>query len=211
VSRTARRTAALTFAAAIAGGCATTLPETQYYTLRAPAASAPSVRADGLRIGVETFAVDPPYDQDRLVFRRGEEEAKVGFYAYHRWASSLGRLAAVAFAEGLAGSPGIAGVEPASSAGSYDARLAGRILYVEEITLPDAVEGRVGLALSLRGADGGVLWGRTLEARAAGNATSGEQVAALLQSAFERALTEARAALGQALAARSAVAPGDRQ
>ncbi len=85
-------------------------PTTRYYVL-APSNTAPETVAtptggSGLRIGVEPFTVDPPYDRDQLVYRLGVDSVEVGFYSYHRWAAPLSELVAVAVAEGLRGTPG---------------------------------------------------------------------------------------------------------
>lgn len=77
------------------------VPETHYYVLattRVVPSEAPAVDRRPT-VGVETFAVDPPYDQGLLVYRLAANPAEVGFYDYHRWASPLGSLAAVAFTD----------------------------------------------------------------------------------------------------------------
>ena len=53
--------------------CGGKAPESHYYTLRlsTTAPGNPS-GADGLDVGVSTFHVDPPYDQDRIVYRVGD-------------------------------------------------------------------------------------------------------------------------------------------
>ena len=80
-------------------------PTTRYYVL-APSRTAPEAvttvaETSGLRVGVEPFTVDPPYDRDQLVYRLGVDSVEVGFYSYHRWAAPLSDLVAVAMAEGL--------------------------------------------------------------------------------------------------------------
>ncbi len=199
----------------LALGCAGGLPPTHYYTLGPPAPGAAAgpvrgggagvaaipaeVAAEGLTVGVETFRVDPPYDQDRIVFRRGADSPEVGFYAYHRWAAPLGRLVAVAVAEGLHGTPGIASVEPADSNGAYGARLAGRVLSLEEVDLPEGPEARLALALELTDGDGGVVWSGTVRESAGGPAASPSEVVRLMARALSKALERLRAELAAAL------------
>lgn len=179
------------------------MPPTRYYVLRPPPearSEAPGAAVeDGLAIGVEAFAVDPPYDQDRIVYRRGRGSSEVGFYAYHRWASPPGRLVAVALAEGLRGTRGIAAIEPATSTGDYSARLRGRVIYLEEVDSQDGQEARVALALELWDRNGQVLWSQTVSGTATGLATSGDEVALLLRRAFDSALETARQGLAAAL------------
>ncbi|MDH3745940.1 MAG: PqiC family protein [Acidobacteriota bacterium] len=190
-------------------GCAGSLPTTHYYTLVPPAEvdamsfgssdTDPDGDDVGLVVGVESFAVDPPYDQDRLVFRRGADSAEVGFYAYHRWASPLGRMIALAVAERLRGAPGVRSIEPAGSVGDYSARLGGRVLYVEEVDLSNGEQVRVGIAFELRDPDGEILWTETAAAVASGNAEDGGAVAQLIRSTVEEVLLQARTSLATAL------------
>ncbi len=195
-------------AGALALACSGGLPPTHYYTL-GPAAGGglpgvarggPAEAARGLTVGVETFRVDPPYDQDRIVFRRGPDSPEAGFYAYHRWAAPLGRLLAVAVAEGLAGTPGIAAIEPAASNGGYAARLAGRVIHLEEVDHPGGPEARLALSLALEDGDGGVLWSGTVRESASGAAASPAEVVRLMERALSQALERVRAELAEALA-----------
>ena len=205
MSRIARLSALFSLLAAL--GCVGGLPTTHYYTLRAPASDPlPTAAADldrGLAVGVESFAVDPPYDQDRLVYRTARDATEVGLYAYHRWAAPLGRLVAVAIGEGLRGTPGIRSIEPASSVGDYSARLGGRVIYLEELDLPDTREARVRLELVLRDREGETIWTETLDAVSTGNAESGAEVMEQVSRAFESLVTEARRSLATALAERA--------
>ena len=107
-------------------GCRS-MPTTHYYVLEPPemGGEARQGSQDGLAIGVREFVVDPPYDQDQLVYRSGGDSSEIGFYAYHRWAAPLGRLLPMAVASALTGVPGVASVEPVTSNGEYDAILTG--------------------------------------------------------------------------------------
>ena len=71
-------------------------PVPHYYVLDGPMDGPhrgnPVPAGDGLAIGVAPFRVDPPYDQDRLVYRLGKDAAEVRFYSYHRWAAPLSRM-----------------------------------------------------------------------------------------------------------------------
>ena len=61
-------------------GCGS-VPPTHYYVLEpqdVPRIEAfGTATARGLAIGVETFRVDPPYDQDRIVYRVGDAEVSI--------------------------------------------------------------------------------------------------------------------------------------
>lgn len=184
-------------------GCAGSLPITHYYTLRRPQeltdiTSIPFAN-EGLTIGVETFVVDPPYDQDRLVYRATHDSSEVGFYAYHRWASPLGRLVAVALAEGLSGTDGIASIQPATTTGNYDAHLGGRVIYLEEIDHPTRQEARMALDLRLVDPEGNTLWSQTLSSAADGQAENATEIMLQITAAFEDLLGQAREGMSQAI------------
>lgn len=192
----------LILALLLVAGCRSA-PTTRYYvvapTRTAPVAVAESGDSSDLRIGVEPFAVDPPYDRDQLVYRLGADSVEVGFYSYHRWAAPLSDLLAVAMAEGLRGTPGIASIEPWSSGGDYDALLRGRVIYLEEIDVPGQQEARMRLELRLVSADGSTLWSQEVSGSAAGQNETVAQIVEQLYAAFDKALEEARSGLRRAL------------
>jgi len=161
-------------------------------------ALATSSESSGLRIGVEPFTVDPPYDRDQLVYRLGVESVEVGFYSYHRWAAPLSELVAVAMAEGLRGTPGIETIEPWSSGGDYTAFLRGRVIYLEEIDVPEQQEARLRLELRLVSADGSTLWSQEVSGSASGQSATVAQIVEQLYAAFDQALEQARSGLARA-------------
>ena len=177
-------------------------PTTRYYVL-APSRTAPQVEtsstsASGLRIGVEPFTVDPPYDRDQLVYRLGVDSVEVGFYSYHRWAAPLRELVAVAMAEGLRGTPGIESIEPWSSGGDYTAFLRGRVIYLEEIDVPGQQEARLRLELRLMDPEGSMIWSEEVFGSASGQSDSVAQIVEQLYAAFDQALEQARSGLTRA-------------
>ena len=177
-------------------------PTTRYYVL-APTRAAvvttpPAEEAAGLRVGVEPFTVDPPYDRDQLVYRLGADSVEVGFYAYHRWAAPLSDLVAVAMADGLRGVPGIELIEPWTSAGEYTALLHGRVVYLEEIDLPGQQEARVRMELRLTDLEGSILWSAEVSGSASGQSETVEEIVEQLYAAFDQALDEARRSLSRA-------------
>lgn len=186
----------------VAGCAGGGLPTTHYYTLAPPqdtsSRAAGSGGEEGLAIGVESLAVDPPYDQDRIVYRRSPESTEVGYYAYHRWAAPIGRLVQSAMVEGLRGTEGIDSIEPATSTGDYDARLGGRVLFLEHIDSPSDQGVRVSVKLELRDEEQ-TLWSATLSAIRSGDMLDASTVAAVLARAVEELVERAREQLTTAL------------
>lgn len=145
-------------------GCAR-LPTTHYYVLEprgeAAGESPSSAHQDGLVIGVEVFLVDPPYDQDRIVYRVGEDSPEIGFYAYHRWAAPLSRMLPPVVAAQLRGTRGVSSIGPIARGHDYAAFLEGRVLELEQIDVPEGQRVRVRLELTLRLEDGAELFSET--------------------------------------------------
>lgn len=143
--------------------CGGAVPPTHYYVLEPHDVVAESFsNRAGLTIGVRTFQVDPPYDQDRIVYRAGDESAEVGFYAYHRWAAPLARMLPRVVSNGLGGVPGVFSIEPAASGREYEASLRGRVLAIEEIDTPGSQRVRVRVDLTLTRKDGTEIWSQIL-------------------------------------------------
>jgi uncharacterized lipoprotein YmbA len=194
-------------------GCSQ-LPPTHYYVLELdPAPSGEAASADAVGGGsaaddtswivcVRPFAVDAPYDQDRIVYRVGEGSAEVGFYAYHLWAAPLSTMLAAAVATGLDGAGGVATVEPVVAGRTYRAFVNGRVLAVEEIDLADRQLVRASIELRLVDGDGAELWTDVVTARGETRTEQVGDVVEALTVALAEALTEIRESLGAALSAR---------
>jgi len=180
--------------------CGGGAPRTHYYLLEPSdlVGSGPetpdSTRAAGRRIGVRTFVVDPPYDQDRIVYRVGDESTEVGFYAYHRWAVSLARMLPIVTAALLQNAAADTVYEPARASGGYDAYLDGRLFRLEEVDRSDGARVRARLELVLRAPDGEILWSHTAAAESIVQTTEVSVVVDEMRSVLERALREAAAA-----------------
>jgi uncharacterized lipoprotein YmbA len=203
---TARATRLAVVVAAILLAACSSLPPTHYYVLElepeaAPAAAAGSAAAGAVpaawTIGVRPFAVDAPYDQDRIVYRHGERSPEIGFYAYHVWAAPLSEMIPGAVSTGLRGAAGVAALEPVVTGRRYDAFLHGRVLAVEEIDLPDSQSVRASIELRLHAHDGGELWSELVEARADTHSSDVAEIVKALGSALGEALGETRAELGR--------------
>ena len=196
--------------ATLAVGCGGRIPPTHYYVLELHGEGHevnPGPAVGGLKIGVESFAVDPPYDQDRLIYRVGEGSVEIGFYHYHRWATPLSRMLPRVVAAGLRGTPGVSAIEPAASARDYAATLEGRLLSLEEVDTPEGQRVLVRMHLTLRLADGTEIWTESLAGE--GTAESGE-VAALVEElcgVLGQVLGQARVGLEQALRQHAASGP----
>jgi uncharacterized lipoprotein YmbA len=190
----------LAFAVALgAAGCAG-LPRTHYYVLDPPAAAdADQGTEGGLVIGVRAFQVDPPYDQDRLVYRVGEGSPEIGFYDYHRWAMPLSRMLPKVAAGALSGIEGLRAVEPAAPGRSYPATIEGRVVELEEVDLPDGQSIRVRLVLRLRLADGSVPWSEPVAAEGTVETDDVLVVVEKMNEVLDHALRQARAGLAEAL------------
>jgi len=182
---------------AICIGCGS-VPTTKYYVLEPPDLRPGA--GTGARIGVAPFAVDAPYDQDRIVYRVAEDTTEIGFYAYHRWASPLARMLPRVVAATLGRQPGFALAEPAVPGRQYDATLYGRVLVFEEVDGPAGAGVRLRLALRLVDTDGNELWADTVEHQPEARATDDvsqvvERMRTVLSSAIESAAPAIRSAL----------------
>jgi ABC-type uncharacterized transport system auxiliary subunit len=186
-------------------GCGGSVPPTHFYVLEPQ--DVPRVEAQntattrGLTIGVETFRVDPPYDQDRIVYRANEGSAEVGFYAYHRWAAPLGRMLPGVVASAYSGVPGAKSIEPMTSGRSYDAFLRGRVLVFEEIDTADGPRIRVHVNLRLDASDGTQLWTATLSRDTDVSSNNVGSVVEQMRSELAEAIRESRPDLQSALQA----------
>lgn len=189
-------------------GCAS-IPQTHYYVLERGEHISPTslthfshnpASQQGLEIGVKTFLVNPPYDQDRIVYRRSGGSTEIGFYAYHRWAAPLSRMLPNVVAEGFRGTPGIASVEPALPGRVYGAHLDGRVLSFEEIDTPEGYKAYLRLTLTLRLKDGTLVWSDTLVGEATTQTRTVSAVVGRMRTALAAALDEGRVGLASALA-----------
>ena len=85
-----------------------------------------------------------------------------------------------------------------TAGGDYSAILRGRVVYLEEIDVPDQQLARLGLELRLVGSDDQMLWSGEVEGSAAGSNETVAGIVEQLYQAFDQALEQARAALEQA-------------
>jgi ABC-type uncharacterized transport system auxiliary subunit len=184
-------------------GCGGSVPPTHFYVLGPQDVSRvetlDTATTRGMTIGVETFRVDPPYDQDRIVYRINAGSPEVGFYAYHRWAAPLERMLPGVVASAYRGVPGTRSIEPVVSGRSYDALLRGRVLAFEEIDTPEGPQIRVRVTLRLDASDGTQLWTATLSRDTHVSSNDVGSVVEELRSALLAAIHESRPNLQSAL------------
>jgi len=155
---------------------------------------------DGLSVGVKSFRVDPPYDQDRIVYRVGDPSAEIGFYAYHRWAAPLARMLPAVVAEGLVGTVGLSTIEPVTEGRAYEAYLHGRVRVVEEVDLSSGPTIRLRTELTLRLKDGTELWNHELDGEVSTQTGQVKELVEQLNVILGGALRTARGDLARALA-----------
>lgn len=185
-------------------GCGSA-PPTHYYSLampaeieRSPISTASDARGP-IRVGVTAFRIDAPYDGGRLVYRIGDSPQEISFYSYHRWAHPLSDDLSLAVAEILSKQLDAVSIEPADVGRDYDVLLGGRLLYLEEVTLAQAVQTRVGLVLDLSTTGGELLWSQQVSAVSSGDPGEVSDLVRQMRSTLENALQEGRDGLSAAL------------
>lgn len=192
-----------TLLVALLSSACSVAPPVRYYSLAPVASEAPAAGGrllsaggspGGLRIGVEGFRVDPPYDQERIVYRVGSDPHRVGFYDYHRWSMPPERMLALATARRLEAEDGVALAEPAGGVGGstrYDVLVRGRLLALEEVDRPGEERARVEIELAFFDPAGDELWRGRAEGSAAADVEEVSSVVALLEEALAEALRPA--------------------
>jgi uncharacterized lipoprotein YmbA len=177
--------------ALLSASCSGHLPTTHYYTLVEPEALHEAGGEGPIEIGVLPFAVDAPFDQDRIVYRPSERSPEIGFYEYHRWAAPLSRMLPTVVADALRemGIPGP--IESVGRGAGHDYLLHGRLRTLIEIDLADGQRVVAGLDLSLRDAAGEEIWSGSTSGEERVDAESAEQIVIAMRSALRQALSRA--------------------
>jgi uncharacterized lipoprotein YmbA len=169
-----------------------------YYVLE-PRSGAAEDAPDGVRVGVLPFEVDPPYDQDRIVYRVGADSPKVGFYEYHRWAAPLSRMLPRIASAAFRDVEGLGRIEPVSSEQRYDVRLSGRVIALEEVDVAGGQHARIDLVLTLIGSDGSTLWSAAASETSDSSADTVEELVAQTRAVAERIFAAQREGFARAL------------
>lgn len=173
------------------------VPATRYYLLETRATSSLPVSAPVVR--VEPFSVEPPYDQDRVVYRVGSDDVRVRFYPYDRWAVPLQDMVADLTAAALDGAGGVR-FQRVAGARKGGFSLRGHLVRLEEVDLPSGPHIRFRLDLVLADAHGDVVYARQLNHESAVAATEVEGVVRHMQEALLTGLRGVREELASALA-----------
>ena len=172
-------------------------PATRYYLLEATAG--PALPAASPAVQVARFSVEPPYDQDKIIYRMGDGDVRVRFYPYDRWAVPLDEMMAGLVANALDGVAG-ARFTRSTRATAGGVRLDGHLLRLEEIDTQGGPRFRYRLDLKLTGSAGEVLHQLRLENEGEAPAGEVEGVVRWMQKALLADLEEVRPQLADALA-----------
>ncbi len=198
--RSAWKTPAASVVLLVVVGCSQ-MPPTHFYVLELQQSAAVRAQSEeGWAIGVRSFVVDAPYDQDRIVYRLGEGSPEVHYYAYHHWAAPLSQMLADSVADGLAGTEGVRSIEPLMPGRPYDAYLEGRVLAVEEVDRPTEQRVRLRIDLILVSRDDEELWSKSLRLEGATHTTEVVVIVERMNAILAQALSEAGPDLAAALA-----------
>jgi uncharacterized lipoprotein YmbA len=175
------------------------VPPMHYYVLEPSDLTGRAAVGPAPTVGVDSFSIDPPYDQDRIVYRLGRDSPEIGFYAYHRWAAPLETmLPRVVAAELDRGTPR-ADVVLAEPGGTYAARVLGHLIALEEVDTAEGQTVRLRLRLSLALPDGRRPWTETLSAEAAATTDSVAVIVERMRDVLREVLAEARPAFALAV------------
>ncbi|MEE2776908.1 MAG: ABC-type transport auxiliary lipoprotein family protein [Acidobacteriota bacterium] len=180
-------------------GCAKQ-PPTHYYLLESAAPPTVAASADGVRVGIRSFAVDSPYDEAGIVYRVGSAKPEIGLYAYHEWAAPLSRMLPRLFADALSDTAGVATVEPVVPGGRYDFHLDGRLIALEEVDIAERQEVRLRMTLQLS-RDGTEIWRRSVAAEGSVTTDKVARIVELMNEVLLGAVEDLRPDLEAALGA----------
>ena len=159
-----------------------------------------AVDPSGITVGIEVFEVEPPYDQDRIVYRKDPKSPECGFYSYHRWAAPISRMLPRLTADGLTGMPGVSVITPIVAGGRYDALLAGTVVALVEVDTHDGHEAQVRLRLELRRPTGESIWDETLDQMMITRSATVEAVVKGMNAALSDLIRQARPGIEAAIA-----------
>ncbi len=174
------------------------VPASRYFLIEA--AAGPEVPTDAPVVHVPRFTVEPPYDQDRIVYRAGSSAVQVRFYPYDRWAVPLDQMLANLVATAFDGAGGHRfSRDPRTRAA--DLRLHGHLLWLEEVDTTEGPRVRYRLDLELTRASGEVLHRARLEGDQPAPATEVEDIVRRMQAVLLDEMARQRPAIAAALAA----------
>jgi ABC-type uncharacterized transport system auxiliary subunit len=163
-------------------GCSSTLPETRYYQLAAPAAQPAH---GGALLVLDTLSAEAAYDDDRIAYRT--TPVRIDYYHYHRWSSSPGVMVTSYLEQALEATGRFRGVVRELTAGA-PVVLAGRVIAIEEVDRSRTEwQARIVLELTLSDArTGEALWTEQLAQTEPLAQRTPEGLAAALSAAMAR-------------------------
>lgn len=189
--------------------CGGSTPVTRYYALApatAPAPAAGSATAapparPAPTIAIEPLDADPPYDDDRIVYRA--DPYRVDYYEYHRWSASPGTMLADYLSRALERTGRFHAVlrDPSDAA---PITLGGHLDAIEEIDAShDHWIGHISLDLTATDrASGVVVWSKHFDESEPLSAQSPEGLARALSKAMARVVAQVTPELARLAQAR---------
>ncbi len=167
-------------------GCGSTAPETRYY--RVHNLTEKQSPSGDLVIGVEPFATDAAYDEQKIVYR--QSPYRIDYYHYHRWAAPPGIMVADFVREELESS-GQFGAVLSGFTGDVVAVVGGRIIHFEEVDKSEEEWfARVKITLFLRDAQTGrLIWSNTITEEEPVDEQNPEGVAQAMSISLQRAIS----------------------
>jgi ABC-type uncharacterized transport system auxiliary subunit len=137
-----RKAAICVLAAALMIGCGSMHTKRYFQIMSLPSAE-PALPKIERRLLVEPPAVDPLYDDIRILYRVSPFELK--YYPYEFWAEKPGKQIGSAIADYLAGKKVFPWVDRTPSKEATDLLLRSRVHIIEEIDNPDLWLGRLAM------------------------------------------------------------------
>lgn len=174
--------------ALVLAACGGKMPETRFYQLAPPPASATAPGT--LSIALEAFETDAGYDDERIVYRT--TAYRLDYYQYHRWSATPGTIVGNYLEQALERSGQFRAVSREASDRS-PVVVRGRVLAMEEVDRSKTSWlGRLVLELSLVDTKTGeVLWSEQYEEHEPLRVQSPEGLAEGLSKALSRIATRA--------------------
>jgi len=139
-----RKAALCLLAAVFMSGCGAA-PVKRYFQIRMTAANEPALPKVDRRVLVEPAAVDPLYDDVRILYRVAPNELM--YYPYEFWAERPGRQIGTAMAEFLTNMKVFPAVWQDRTKGEPEVVLRSRVHALEEVDTSDVWQGRLAMVI----------------------------------------------------------------
>ena len=137
--------------------CAGRVRYPNYYTLNLPAPPDPPAENAHAAVAIREFRAPAYLRQGAIVYKPSPEQ--IGFYAYHRWATSPSELVTNSVIERLRASGHFAVVKPYDGRPDIEYVLSGRLEKLEEIDYEGGVKVEVAISAQMTNlATGATVW-----------------------------------------------------